>query len=466
MDMKKIFLLFAGCLLLWAAGCRSYEGDFVEKSEEELAAMEKLNDQAHLAFMSGNYSDAETTLRSLTTENTVSRPLYQMELLSVLLMSGKNEEAHKLMLSIYRDIEMLFDPQLEEKAVSMWHGEVNKVFKGDAYERSTFYAFMALSFIREGNWEDALRCVKNGLLADADSNRDEALDDYGMLFYIGYIAALKMDDPDTADDYMKGLLRALGNRREVTDAEKERLRAYFTAGLENKKPNVILVLWTGTPPSVVCGGSYNEKRAIIRGSNPFDLVSVSVGSGKDHFAGGFLGDVEYQATSRGGRLMDNVLSDKATAKKAMEVSANILYIAAPVCISLAGQFSDPVVGLSLLGAGLGCYLVGGTVHLVGYMINPAADGRYWRNLPGQFSIVPLTLEPGEYNVVCKGYKYSDCTARQYTTIKVAEESKGMQVIYMPMMTYGSNSAWFSRFKAAQDYILPLANANRMAKELK
>ena len=174
-------LFCAWLLVLSMCGCSSPKGDFVEKSEAELAAMELQNDNAHAKFVNGNYDEAMQILNNIGAERTVSRPLYQMEKLSVLLMDGKFDEAHEQMMALHSDFETLFDKKSEEKAQSIWHGEVNKVYKGDSYERATFYALMAMSFIRKQEYEDALRCVKNGLLADADSNSDKAVEDYALL---------------------------------------------------------------------------------------------------------------------------------------------------------------------------------------------------------------------------------------------------------------------------------------------
>jgi hypothetical protein len=80
-----------------------------------------------------------------------------MEMISLLLLSGEDKAALELMQTLHNDLEILFDKQLEEKALSIWHGEINKVYKGDSYERATFYALMALSFIKQQNFDDSKR---------------------------------------------------------------------------------------------------------------------------------------------------------------------------------------------------------------------------------------------------------------------------------------------------------------------
>ena len=115
MRIKTLFLAALTIFLVGIiTGCSSPKGDFVHKTEAELAKMEKLNETAHQAFINGSYGQASSILAKLNSERTVSRPLYQLEQLSVLLMDGKNDEAHELMTKIHADLETLFDAKLFE----------------------------------------------------------------------------------------------------------------------------------------------------------------------------------------------------------------------------------------------------------------------------------------------------------------------------------------------------------------
>ena len=449
--------------LFLVTGCAAPDDGFVRKTEEELAKMEQFNDSAHRAFRSGNYEQASAVIDKLCKERTVSSPLYQLEKLSILLLEGKQDEAHKLIEKIHQDFETLFNAKLEEKAQSVWHGEVNKVFKGDCYERAAFYALMALSFISKGNYEDALRAVKNGLLADADSNSEKAIDDFALLHYLGFFAASKMNDANEAEAYFNAMKKALQLRGLNADDKN----SCFSA-LPGQKANVLLVVWAGTPPSVVCTGKYKEKRSIIRGQNPFNAMSVAVGGAPHVFTPNNLADIDFQATTRGGRLMDNVLADKATAKAAMEISRNVLYTVGISCLLVGARtLSTPPVGITFLSIGAGCLVVGGTAHLLGYLMNPAADGRYWRNLPGQFYIVPLTLAPGKHRIMLQGYRNFDVAALSFYTVDVPEK-EGVSVFHLPMMTQGTRyaAALSAAHREFCNEAVNKAQSNRMMKELK
>ena len=451
-------------------GCTTYEGEFVPKTEEELAQMEVTNDEAHAAFLAQNYGEAEKKLKKLTEQKTVSLPLYRMEMISLMLMQGRFDEAHALMEAQHQDIETLFDEKMAEKALSVWHGEVNKVFKGDAYERSTFYALMALSFLRQKNYEDAIRCVKNGLLADADSNKEEAVGDYPLLYYIGYLASKKKNDQSEAAEYWRFLVESLAMRgiRLYDQNGKALLDKNCFEHWQKRNPNVLLVVWSGLPPTVLCGGEYKHIRSLIRGANPFHAMNVSVNGADLGFLPNKLGDVEYQAITRGGRLMDNVLNDKATAKKTMEVTRNVMFVVGTGLI-IAGSrtMSALPVGMSLMGAGVGCYVIGGTAWIIGSMMNPAADARYWRNLPGQFYIVPLELPVGKHTVRLTGYRYSDQVFNADFPVEVTD-AQAMQVLHMPMMSSGNDfiAAASGKIIEERQNAINKASYQRMSKELK
>ncbi len=428
--MKFSTSLLAAVLIL--GGCKSYEGDFVPKTEAQLEAMEKENQKAHDLFVAQNYPAAAAILQELTKERTVSLPQYELEQVSLLLMQGKKKEAHELMMRIQNDFETLFDTALEEKATSLWHGEQNKVFKGDPHERSTLYAFLAMSFMGRGEYEDALRCVRNGLLADADVAEAKYASDYALLQYLGAFCSAKLNQPEDAAAYRKEMWNSLSQRELPLAPEVPPAETCFAA-LDADSPNVLLVLWVGRPPSFERGGEYGEIRHPIPGHYPYDALTLAIASEGGRVLPSKLGDISFQATTRGGRLMDTVLSDKATAKKVAEMSRNLFLIAGTGLVVAGGSsMSSPVVGVSLLGAGVGCLVVGGTIHVVGAIMNPNADIRHWRNLPCELVVIPLRLPAGRNDLFVTGYLKSDVTEHAAFAIDVDAE-RSLNIVHLPLM---------------------------------
>ncbi len=399
--MRHLSLVLALGLL---AGCQTYDSPFVHKSEAELDAMEYQNALAAESFQNQDYAQAEAILNQLAAEQTVSQPLYQLERVPVLLMQGKREEAHDLMMKTREQIETLFDPQSEERALSLWHGENNKVYKGEPHERATLYALLALSFMEKGAWEDALRCVKNGLLADSSTEGDGYTSDYGLLHYIGYVASRYAGDAAGAAEYQRELQEIL-RLRGVSDAERSEAAALF--GETAELPNAFLIVWAGDAPSYGRGGEYEEVRYVLPGLNAYSKITLKLNEATPPLVlPQILGDVNFQATTRGGREMDHVLADKAALKKTMEVSKNIFFIIGTACFAAAnGDAALPMICI-----GGGCYAAGVIPWIIGECINSKADIRYWHNLPGQFLVYPLVLKGGEPPAIVQGVHGWDVAA--------------------------------------------------------
>lgn len=412
------------------AGCQSYDSPFVHKSEDELEAMEAVSEQAHAAFVSGNYASADASLNSLAAEPTVSQPLYELERVSVLLMQGKRTEAHALMLKVREEIETLFDPQSEEKAISIWHGENNKVFKGDSHERATLYAFLALSFMEQGEWEDAERCVKNGLLADSANTKDDRYNsDYALLHYLGYVACMKAGRSNDAVAYRDEMVKVLSGRKLRVDAQSNAASLLSDVSL----PDAFLVVWAGNPPSYVRGGEYEEIRHVVRGFTPYTFLTLDFGTAGEYMAPKWLADINYQATTRGGREMDTVLAHKAAVKKGMETSRNIFLVAGYACVTTV---SDNLAAEAIiLGTGCTCLAIGGAFHLAGACMNSKADIRSWRNLPGELYVIPVWTKGAKARVCVRGYRLWDNVVSETAILDV--KPGAIMTTHCSLLPYGN-----------------------------
>ena len=130
-------------------------------------------------------------------------------------------------------------------------------------------------------------------------------------------------------------------------------------------------------------GRYGERRVVIPGINDYETPHIVLADGVvAHSPMGEFGDINYQATTRGGRKMDGVLGRQALYKGVTNTVGDSVMIA-------AGAVPSPVVALGLLAAG-------GIMKLVAVLMHPEADIRYWGNLPYEFEIVPLKLPLGNH----------------------------------------------------------------------
>ncbi len=317
--------------------------------------------------------------------------MHRLNLCSVLLLEGKKDEAHRELLNVRKELDELFDP--ESQALKLTHAEREKYFKGDGYERATFYVFLALSFMDRGDYVSALKCVKCGILADSDAEKAEHRADYAILPYIGYVAAVKAGanwtaEARTYDRFVK----------ELTGV----------APSERKLPAALLVVWVGRGSDRTLGGEFDEIRYVRKGSTRGALDAVQVrANGVEYASFPDLADLTLQATTRGRRAMDHVLDRKATAKRGLAASANVLLAFGASCFeagSVSGNVGFATVMYSVGGL---CVALGGPTHLVGMAINAQADDRCWQTLPGRLVVVPLEVPRLRMDVDILGYRRLD-----------------------------------------------------------
>ena len=317
--------------------------------------------------------------------------MHRLNLCSVLLLEGKKDEAHRELQNAREELELMFDP--DSQALKLLHGEREKFFKGDGYERSTLYAFLALSFMERGDFVKALKCVQCGILADSDAEHATYRADYALLPYIGYVAAKKAGD----------------NWRQ--EAQKyDRLVKELTGAVPSSSelPSAILVIWVGRGADRSLGGEFDEKRFVRKGSSKGSLDSIVIRDNKvETMSVPDLADLNFQATTRGGRLMDHVLDSKATAKRGLIASGNALLAFGAGCIKAGLASGRTEAAIAMLAVGGACVGLGYPTHLFGMAVNSQADDRCWQTLPGRLVVVPLNISRERREIDIIGYRRLD-----------------------------------------------------------
>ena len=435
-----------GIAIVATAVAVAFSGCKTGELENRLDEMERQASVADASFRAGDYSAADAVFKNLASQPTVSSPLYRLDSIPCLILSGKDDEAHNLMQRVRLDLEELYDPESEKKALSKWHGEVNKVFKGVPHEMAAFYALMSLSYAQRGEYEDAWRCVQNGLLHDTDTKEDKYRSDDALLLYLGAIFAGKIGEIDSAAQCRRRLKDALSNRGiAVSDIEKYPQSAYASLLAENAlEPNAFVVFWTGTPPQFGRDGKYGEKRMILKGSEcATDFMTVSVDGGEEIIVPEKIGDINFQATTRGGREMDNILANKADFKQDMKNFQEVSLGLSGLCFAAAAAtFNTSKTGLiisgSCLAAGVTFLVLDGVFYCFYDKTDPRADIRAWKTLPGQLNVLPLRLSPGKHEISVRYRVGGDAMARSAVQLDVADGEK-MAIAHVVNMNDGIRS---------------------------
>jgi len=424
MPVKKVLLVLAGAVIL--GGCAANTSQVKKLNNKELAEYDLALEQARQQFLSGQHDNASCLVEPLCKERTANLPLYQSELGIYYLACNNKQKAKQCLLEAYTSIENFFDATSEKKAVSLWGSEAEKVFKGDPYERSTLSLFLGLLMLEEGDFDNAIACLKNGQMADSDVAEEKYKSDYGLL---QFLEAKCYQFRGEEDKYQETKNRAMDSfacthpyflnwtannkppaqehstSQEASQASEEASRTYESQSIKVKqeaysrcqaycnplvKPfNTLLLVWTGRSPEMARSGQYGEKRILIKNPNPEIHFEVQLDS-KDWYDEIYgYADITFQATTRGGRMMDDVLASHAAFKQTTQNVGNTMFDA-------ANNTSDPYAKLTLLAIGL-------VASGVSNSANASADIRCLRSLPDDIGIIPLSLLPGDHAVTVYCY---------------------------------------------------------------
>lgn len=377
MRPKTALFLLNAALAAFLAGCVGEETrvEWTPSAGWDEAGKDEKDYAVRDFFSRGRYAEATLKAReSRERWKTVDRLRWQLEEISNLLLMGDESESHALMMSTREDVELLFDPNAERKAVSLWHGESAKVFKGDGWERATLYALLGLSFLERGDWEKAMKCAKNGLLSDSDSQKGSSNADYALLPYLGYVAARRSGTENDAREFAVQYRNIFG--REIPAAARE--------------PDSLLVLWVGEGVTYRVDGEYSQRRKVVEGAieGRLDAVSVAASDGQTWFSlPSGLADLNAQATGRGPRQMDRILQDKVTSKKTLaNVGGGLLAASTAMMVTGTADFRLAIV---LYPTAAATALLAGGALIGAEAIETTADARIWSCLPGRLLVVPV-----------------------------------------------------------------------------
>jgi tetratricopeptide (TPR) repeat protein len=256
------------------------------------------------------------------------------------------------------------------KARQLWYDEGRKDFKGEPYERAMVFAYRGLVFLREGDYENARAAFRQGQLQDAFAEEDQNRDDFALLRFLEAWASHANGDKDLADEAMKG----------VKD-----LRPDF--GGFGEKDDTLILIETGRAPRKLGDGA-DHAFFVYRRGKPIAATHAQVLVGSATVPAYPMEDLYYQASTRGGREIDQVLQGKAMFKQTAGGIGSFLADTS-VALSTVNSYSS--------GGGLGTASavaggIGGVFLIISSSTKPQADTRTWSALPDTIHV--LTLATG------------------------------------------------------------------------
>lgn len=304
------------------------------------------------------------------------RVLWQYRTAAAAMRQGRFDLARSLLDDALLTLQGRYGPDPEaRKARSLFRPESVKPFLGEPYERSMAWIYRGILYWREGELDNARACFRSAEFEDSDAEEHTYVGDWVLPDYLDALATAKLGgDPSDA------LRRAREHVRGATLPEPD------------PSVNTLIFLEFGPGPVKYAAGRYGEQLRFRTPPSPVQAARVTVG--QVTITAAPVDDVGYQATTRGGRVMDHVLGNKAVFKESTDAASDAAILGGGI-LATAGQGRKSAADE----AGAALVLAGIAGKLLSAATVPEADTRAWDNLPRYLTFVQLRLPPGEHTAV-------------------------------------------------------------------
>lgn len=314
------------------------------------------------------------------------RSLWQCRTALELMRRGKFGEARELLDDALLTIGSSTAGDKEaKKSRGLFSSESRKTFRGEPYERVMAYFYRGIIYWIDGEPDNARACFRNAQIQDSDSESKEYSGDYVLLDYLDGLASVKL-----ASDGSDALKRAQSLSKNIS------LKPY------DRESNILFFIEFGHGPGKYATGEHAEELRFREGKSVARNVSITIDG--TQFQVQPFDDLNFQAVTRGGRVMDHILANKAVFKSSSDAVGNVALIGGAV---MATNRGTQEAGLGLLAFGLASKIVSAAT-------TPTADVRAWDNLPLYLSFAAARLSPGPHTATIN---FLDSTGQPIPSLK-------------------------------------------------
>jgi tetratricopeptide (TPR) repeat protein len=303
------------------------------------------------------------------------RVLWQYRTATVAIRRGQFAEAKELLDAALARLQNLYGPDpTARRARRLFASEARKTFVGEPYERVMAYVYRGVLYWMDGEADNARACFRSAQLMDSDTEDKTFAADYALLEFLDGLATAKLG----------------GEGQDALERARKVARLAPPPDLDPGH-NLLCFIETGRGPTKYATGQYGEQLRFGPGSSPVSRIRIRVAD--QTFETGPWDDLTFQATTRGGRVMDHVLANKAVFKQATDAAGDAAIVGGAIMASQRGRRSSvDEVGVGLMVAGL-------LSKAVSAATTPAADTRAWDNLPQHLAFVSGRLDPGRHEAL-------------------------------------------------------------------
>src|ERR1041384_2988515 len=286
--------------------------------------------------------------------------LWQYRTAAAAMRQGKFDLAKQYLEDALTTLQGIYgsDPNAK-KARGYFHAEAKKTFIGEPYQRAMAYIYRGILYWMAGEPDNARACFRSAELEDSDAANHEYAGDWVLPDYLDGFATTKL-----GSDGSDALKRAEASAKGV------KLPLY------NPKANVLFFFEFGSGPTKYATGEYGQELRFHVVPSPVKSAEFKVDANK--FPVAPTDDLWFQASTRGGRVMDHILGNKAVFKSTTDIAGNVALIGGLSTAALSRDRTAQQVGLGIALAGL-------VSKAISSAATPEADIRSWDNLPRYLS---------------------------------------------------------------------------------
>lgn len=271
---------------------------------------------------------------------------------------------------------------------ALFFSEDQKWWMGDPYERAYNSWYLGWLYYAQGtddSRENAMASFRNALFVDTgDLEAGEYAADWLPTFIMRTRCFLDRGDENGA----KMMLDEV-SRLPSEPANFDPDCPWLTLEAQ-KDANTVIMVELGQGPYFTAEGHHGSARAINQSEYDEAWAEILI-DGESLGTTYKIGDTFYQAITRGGRVMDEILEGKAIAKTAgIAAGATAMHIGRVIATNSNSRGSRNA-GLITMGAGA-------AVLLGGLLMSASADTRGNGLLPGETHLMMASLPPGDYDV--------------------------------------------------------------------
>jgi tetratricopeptide (TPR) repeat protein len=319
---------------------------------------------AGAAAFAGTLASAEAALAKAEPRD---RTLYQLQAGVAALREDQRDAAVRYLDPALDSIESVFsNREGAAKARSLWYEEGSKDFKGEPYERAMAFYYRGLAYLSEGDYENARASFRGGLMQSSFAEEQQFRSGFASLMVLEGWTSQLLGDPQAADAY----------------AEAQRYRPDWKQPGAQDNTLVIAEL-AGSPRKVGDGIGLHEIVYRKARRTPEASIEVALGSGAPLKLYP-MEDLFFQATHRGTRAIDRIIDGKVsfrdTTGEVGDALGRVASEGSVVSAAFGGQGGAALGGVAALGA---------IASLLSSNVKPAADVRYWANLPETLHVATL-----------------------------------------------------------------------------